>query len=120
MIEQIKQNVELMHQLEGIDNTQEYSKKLITLGFKSSYLTLKNKDQELQDLENRVSQEEKKLQYDEKATQFGYETDEYTKDQVMLVRTNDVFSVGNILEALTYKVIKVFFQPLMKMQHKGV
>lgn len=101
MIEQIKQNAELMHQLKDIENAKDLADKLTELGFNCSYLTLKNKQQELQDLKDGMAQEKRRLQYDDKATQFGYEAGEYTKDQVVLVRVADVFSPKNILKVPT-------------------
>lgn len=77
---------------------EELSKMLVEFGFSSTYLTLGDKENKLEEIRESIQDEESAISInsDTHTTQF-WNKNAYTLDDLYLVRASDVFCINNLL-----------------------
>lgn len=77
-------------------SAEEMALLLKGLGFNSSYLTLKDKQPQLEEISSSIKEEQERLRYNPNATQIWGKRG-YTLEDVYMVRASDVFNVGHTM-----------------------
>lgn len=77
-------------------SAEEMALLLKELGFNSSYLTLKDKQPQLEEISSSIKEEQERLRYNPNATQIWGKRG-YTLEDVYMVRASDIFNVGHTM-----------------------